>query len=69
MRIASACAAAVLSCALSTAAPANIGTGQPAPAFTKNQLAGGPGSWSKGGAVNLSDYAGKVVVLFLLGYD
>jgi hypothetical protein len=40
--------------------------GQAAPAFTKNMLAGGP-PWSVGPAVSLSDYAGKIVVLFLLG--
>ena len=40
--------------------------GQAAPAFTKNTLAGGP-PWSVGPAVSLSDYSGKVVVLFLLG--
>ena len=57
--------------ALLAAPPAHalIAVGAPAPDFTKNQLAGGPGSWSKGGAVSLGDYAGKVVVLFLLGYS
>lgn len=54
---------------LATAARANISTGVPAPNFTKSQLAGGPGTWSKGAAVSLSGYAGKVVVLFLLGYS
>ena len=68
MRLASACVAALLLAAVPLAR-ANIGTGVPAPAFTKNQLAGGPGSWSKGSAVSLSDFADKVVVLFLLGYD
>lgn len=62
-------AAATLLAALSPAAHALIAPGSPAPDFTKNQLAGGPGSWSKGSAVSLGDYAGKVVVLFLLGYD
>ena len=61
--------AAVLLAALSPAAHALIAVGAPAPDFTKNQLAGGPGSWSRGGAVSLRNYAGKVVVLFLLGYD
>jgi len=52
-----------------SAARALIAVGSPAPDFTKNQVAGGPGSWSKGSPVSLGDYAGKVVVLFLLGYD
>jgi len=42
--------------------------GEPAPAFTKRTLAGGP-PWSYGPTVSLSDYTGKVVVLFLLGYS
>ena len=61
-------AAVVLIGALSSAARANIPTGVPAPDFTKSQLAGGPGAWTKGGPISLSAYAGKVVVLFLLGY-
>ncbi len=40
--------------------------GEPAPAFTKNMLAGGP-PWSTGPTISLSDLAGKVVVIFLLG--
>jgi hypothetical protein len=40
--------------------------GQAAPAFTKSTLAGGP-PWTTGPSVSLSTYAGKVVVLFLLG--
>jgi len=40
--------------------------GQAAPAFTKNTLAGGP-PWSVGPPASLSDYAGKVVVIFLMG--
>ena len=39
--------------------------GQAAPAFTKNTLAGPP--WSSGPPVSLSTYAGKVIVLFLMG--
>ena len=42
-------------------ATANILVGQAAPNFTKTKLGGG--------ALSLNDYAGKVVVLFLLGYD
>lgn len=37
-----------------------LGPGAVAPNFTKNQLGGG--------SVSLSNYSGKVVVLFLLGY-
>ena len=43
-----------------TAAAANIQVGQVAPNFTKSKLGGD--------TVSLSDYSGKVVVLFLLGY-
>lgn len=43
------------------AARAQIQPGSVAPAFTKNVLGGGSAS--------LSQYSGKVVVLFLLGYD
>jgi len=35
--------------------------GSVAPNFTKTQLSGGP--------VSLSDYSGKVILLFLLGYS
>jgi len=62
-------AAVALLAALAAPARANIAVGSPAPGFTKSQLAGGPGAWSVGGPISLSDYAGKVVVLFLLGYD
>ncbi len=41
-------------------AAAVVHAGDPAPAFTKTALDGGP--------ISLSDYSGKVVVLFLLGY-
>ena len=67
--LARACAATALIGALSSPAHGNISTGAPAPDFTKSQLAGAPGSWSKGDPTSLSAYAGKVVVLFLLGYD
>ncbi len=46
-------------------AGAPIQPGDTAPNFTKNQLAPGP---SVGTPVSLSDHAGKVVVLFILGY-
>ena len=53
---------------LGTCGPARawVREGQPAPAFTKNTLAGGP-PWSAGAQVSLDTYAGKVIVLFLLG--
>ena len=53
---------------LASVAPAHawVHEGQAAPAFTKNTLAGGP-PWSSGPAVSLSTYAGKVIVLFLMG--
>jgi hypothetical protein len=40
---------------------AQIALGTPGPDFTKTPLGGG--------SVSLSQYAGKVVVLFLLGYS
>ena len=43
------------------AAQANIQVGQSAPNFTKTQLGGGP--------VSFSSFSGKIVVLFLLGFD
>ena len=53
---------------LATFRPAHawVHEGETAPAFTKRMLAGGP-PWSFGPSVSLADYAGKVVVLFLLG--
>ena len=48
------------------AAGAWVHEGEPAPAFSKRALAGGP-PWSAGATVSLADHAGKVVVLFLLG--
>lgn len=48
------------------AARAVVHAGDVAPNFTKNQLAPGP---TTGSPVSLSDYAGKVVVLALAGYN
>ena len=42
-------------------ARANIQVGQSAPNFTKNKLGGG--------SVSFNSYSGKIVVLFLLGFD
>lgn len=47
--------------AIPAASHAQIQPGATAPGFTKTQLGGG--------TVSLSQYSGKVVVLFLLGYD
>lgn len=61
--------AAALGVLLSSgAARAWVHEGEVAPVFTKRLLAGGP-PWSYGSTVTLADYAGKVVVLFLLGYS
>jgi hypothetical protein len=54
--------------ASSSPARAWVHEGQVAPEFTKSTLAGGP-PWSSGPAVSLSSFAGKVIVLFLLGYS
>ena len=54
-------AAVILAAALAPAATAQIPLGAPGPDFTKTALGGSP--------VSLSQYAGKVVVLFLLGYS
>ncbi|MDZ4803279.1 MAG: hypothetical protein SGI90_00270 [Candidatus Eisenbacteria bacterium] len=43
---------------------ANINVGDTAPAFTKNALDAPPPA-----ARSLSDYPGKVIILFLLGYN
>ena len=54
----------LLAAALGTAAPnaaAQIPLGATGPDFTKTALGGGP--------VSVSQYAGKVVVLYLLGYS
>jgi hypothetical protein len=56
---------------LIAASPARavVSPGDVAPAFTKSELAGGPGSWTTGPPHTLAEEAGKVVVLFLLGYS
>lgn len=56
---------ALAACVVVTATPARavVDPGQPAPAFTKNVLGGVPAQLS------LSDLAGKVVVLHILGYS
>jgi hypothetical protein len=59
-------AAALGALACSSPARAWVHEGQAAPDFTKSTLAGGP-PWSVGPAVSLAGYAGKVVVIFLLG--
>jgi hypothetical protein len=46
-------------------AHAAISVGQPANPFTKNLLVGS----SVGPATSLSDYAGKVKILFVLGFN
>ena len=66
MRRAIACAAVLGVLASAGAARAGVHEGEPAPAFSKRVLAGGP-PWSAGATVSLADYRGKVVVLFLLG--
>jgi len=58
--------AAALATALATPGRAVVVEGSVAPNFTKNQLAPGPAT---GSPVSLSDYAGKVVVLALAGYN
>lgn len=60
-RILRVAAVAILLVAWSGAGRASIQVGEAAPAFTKSRLGGG--------STSLSDYPGKVVVLFLLGYD
>jgi hypothetical protein len=57
--------AALAMLALYGSAGAYVHEGQPAPPFTKNTLAGPP--YAVGPAVSLADYAGKIVVIFLLG--
>jgi hypothetical protein len=43
-----------------------VSEGQTAPNFTKPLLGGPP--WSEGPTQSLSDYAGKIVILHLLGW-
>ncbi len=60
--------AAVVAATLLAAAPsarAVISVGDPAIDFTKNELSG----TSVGPAVSLTDYAGQVKILFVLGFD
>lgn len=59
----SAACALAATLALATAAAAFVDPGQSAPAFTKNVLGGSPATYS------LSDFAGKVVVLAIIGYN
>ena len=55
--------------ALSAApAAAVVHVGDPAPAFTKNELVSTPFP-QPGPARSLSDYAGRVLVIHLLGYN
>lgn len=53
---------AALAAALAAPSSAFIDPGQAAPAFTKNVLGGVPPTLS------LSDFAGKVVVIHVMGY-
>ncbi len=57
-----ACFAAALVAALAAPSAAFVDPGQVAPAFTKNVLGGVPPTLS------LSDFAGKVVVIHVMGY-
>ena len=66
MRRAIAFALALLVLAPAGVARAWVHEGEPAPAFSKRALAGGP-PWSAGANVSLADHAVKVVVLFLMG--
>jgi hypothetical protein len=54
-------ASAIVTTGLVSAAAAQIPLGATGPDFTKTALGGG--------TVSLSQYSGKVVVLFLLGYS
>ena len=58
--------AAAMTCAVPRAHAA-VAEGQPAPAFTKNQL-DSPGL-NQTTPRSLSDYSGKVVFLFMMGYN
>ena len=61
MSVRSRLAGAVLGLCLASPALAQIPLGATGPDFTKTPLGGG--------SVSLSQYSGKVVVLFLLGYS
>ena len=54
----------------SVALPASavVHVGDPAPAFTKNPLVSVPFP-QPGAPISLSDYAGRVLVIHLLGYN
>ena len=60
-------AALVLAAAVATPAVAIVNPGDAAPNFTKNQL--DHPAFGQVTSRSLSDYAGKVIVFFLLGYD
>ena len=57
-------AAGILTCALVVPVQAIVNPGQVAPEFIKNVLNSTP--WA---TASLSQFAGKVVVLHILGYD
>jgi len=67
MRLAFAITVVVASLAAVPAA-AVVHVGDPAPAFTKNELISIPFP-QPGPARSLSDYAGRVLVIHLLGYN
>jgi hypothetical protein len=58
----------VLALAATVPAAAVVHVGDPAPAFTKNELVSVPFP-QPGPARSLSDYAGRVLVIHLLGYN
>ena len=60
--------ALLLIAGLSTPARAVVTVGDPAPAFTKNQLILDP-TPQTGPPVSLSDFAGRVLILHLIGYS
>jgi len=61
-------ATAVLAAACAAPAAAVVHVGDPAPAFTKNELISLPFP-QPGPARSLSDYAGRVLVIHLIGYN
>jgi hypothetical protein len=58
----------IASAAAAVPAAAVVHVGDPAPAFTKNELVSVPFP-QPGPARSLSDYAGRVLVIHLLGHD
>lgn len=66
MRVKSLLAAALFVTAGVETAGALVQVGDPAPNLRKAQLAPGP---AVGAQVSLADYAGKVVVLAIVGYN